>query len=178
MPALTGGASARDAGAGAAPPRRRVVLGIGNLLNRDEGAGIHALRALGEALADDPIDPEVELLDGGVLGLDLLPLIEDCSHLLILDAIDAGRPAGTVVELDGRDLDLFRGIRLSQHQITFVDVLALASLRERLPGWLRIVGVQPGDLELGLELSPGVSRAIPSVVSRARTQLFLWKGVS
>ncbi len=67
---------------------RRVVLGLGNLLNRDEGLGVHALREL-ERRFD--ADPGVEIVDGGVLGLNLLPLVEACSHLLVLDAVDAGR---------------------------------------------------------------------------------------
>ena len=77
-------------------PLRKVVLGLGNLLNRDEGVGVQALKELEARLGGNA---GAELLDGGVLGLDLLPLVEECSHLLVLDAVDAHQAPGTVVEL-------------------------------------------------------------------------------
>lgn len=178
-----------DGGGGRAaevPPARRVVLGIGNILNRDEGVGVHALRALEEELAGEghatagltaaapsPHDG-IELFDGGVLGLDLLPLVEECSHLLVLDAVDAGLAPGAVVELDGHDLKLFGDIKMSQHQVTFEEVLGLAALRDRLPEELRIIGVQPADLGIGVELSPDVAAALPEVVARARAVIAAW----
>ena len=84
----------------------RFVLGLGNTLNRDEGMGVHALKPLADRLGDQP---GVEILDGGTLGLNLLPIVEQCSHLLVLDAINAGKAPGTVIELErGRDSPLFR----------------------------------------------------------------------
>lgn len=150
---------------------RRVVLGLGNLLNRDEGLGVHALRALGERLGPDP---GVELLDGGVLGLNLLPLVESCSHLLVLDAVDAGRPPGTVVELDRDRIPMLQGIKLSEHQVTFQEVLGLASIRGRLPGTLHLLGAQPADLFVGVAVSPAVDDAIPQIVERAVELLNRW----
>ena len=73
---------------------RKIVLGLGNTLNRDEGLGVYALKALEVRLADSA--PEVEFLDGGVLGLNLLPWVEEASHLLVLDAINARREPGTL----------------------------------------------------------------------------------
>ncbi len=150
---------------------RRVVLGLGNLLNRDEGLGVHALRALEQRLGPDPA---VELVDGGVLGLNLLPLVESCSHLLVLDAVDAGRPPGALVELGRDEIPLLTGIKLSEHQVTFQEVLGLASFRGRLPRALRLLGVQPADLGIGLRLSPTVARAIPQILGRAVDVLLGW----
>jgi hydrogenase maturation protease len=151
---------------------RRVVLGLGNLLNRDEGLGVHALRAL-ERRLDDELG--VELVDGGVLGLNLLPLVETCSHLLILDAVDAGRQPGAVVELTRDQIPLLTGVKLSEHQVTFQEVLGLASVRDRLPGTLHLIGAQPADLDIGLELSPAVAAAIPLIVERAVEVLSGWE---
>jgi hydrogenase maturation protease len=155
-------------------PSRRVVLGIGNILNRDEGVGVHALRELESGLGPRP---GVELVDGGVLGLGLLSLVEECSHLLVLDAVDAGRPAGTVVELAGEQIPLFGGVRMSQHQVTFQEVLGLALMRGKLPAVLSLIGVQPADVSIGLELSTPVEAAIPVVLERALAVLTGW-GVS
>jgi hydrogenase maturation protease len=158
---------------------RRVVLGLGNLLNRDEGLGVHALRALEERLGGGGGPggggPGVELVDGGTLGLNLLPLVEACSHLLVLDAVDAGRPPGTLVELTRDEIPLLTGVKLSEHQVSFQEVLGLASFRGRLPATLHLVGAQPQDLEIGLELSPVVAAAIPRIVDRAAEILAGWE---
>lgn len=153
-----------------------VVLGIGNILNRDEGVGVHALRAL-EAQYASPVanqHPAVDFLDGGTLGLNLLPLIEETSHLLVLDAVDARRRPGTVITLTGSEIPLFTGIKLSQHQVTFQELLGLATLRGKLPPHLVLIGVQPADLAIGLELSPVVASALPEVIRRAAEVLRGW----
>jgi hydrogenase maturation protease len=150
---------------------RNVVLGLGNLLNRDEGLGVHALKALGTL--QSPFS-NVELLDGGVLGLNLLMIVEECSHLLILDAVNKHQPPGTVIELKKEEIPLFTGIKLSEHQITFQEVLGLAAIREKLPEHLHLIGIQPDDLSIGVEVSPVVGRAIPEVVTRAERQIAEW----
>jgi hydrogenase maturation protease len=150
---------------------RRVVLGLGNILNKDEGLGVQALKLLDARLGEQS---EFELLDGGVLGLNLLMIVEECSHLLILDAVNVGKPAGTVVELTKEQIPLFSGIQLSQHQITFQEVLGLAKIRGYLPEYLHLIGIQPEDISTGLDLSPIVERALPEVVSRAVVVLKSW----
>jgi hydrogenase maturation protease len=150
---------------------RKVVLGLGNLLNRDEGLGVQALKRLDAQLGEQSA---VELLDGGVLGLNLLMIVEECSHLLILDAVNVGKPAGSLVELSKEQIPLYAGVKLSQHQVTFQEVLGLANVRGFLPEHLHLVGIQPDDLSIGLELSPAVERTMPEVVNRARKVLENW----
>ncbi|NMC78727.1 MAG: hydrogenase maturation protease [Chloroflexi bacterium] len=150
---------------------RKVVLGLGNLLNRDEGLGVQALKLLDAQLRQQT---QFELLDGGVLGLNLLMIVEECSHLLILDAVNVGQPAGTVVELRKEEIPLYSGVKLSQHQVTFQEVLGLANIRGYLPEHLHLIGIQPEDLSIGLELSPTVARALPQAVQKARLVLERW----
>ncbi len=151
--------------------QRSVVLGLGNLLQCDEGFGVAALHAL-EMSAGAP--EGLEFVDGGVMGLDLLPLVESTRSLLILDAVNASQPAGTVVEFTREQLPLFSGIRLSQHQVGFQEVLGLASLRERFPERLHLIGIQPAVLEPGTTLSPLAAAALPEVVRRATALLRTW----
>ncbi len=151
--------------------QRKVVLGLGNLLNRDEGLGVQALKLLDAQLGPHP---GLELLDGGVLGLNLLMLVEECSHLLILDAVNARKPAGTVIELAKEQIPLYSGIQLSQHQVTFQEVLGLANIRGKLPQNLHLVGIQPEDLSIGLELSPIVEQNLPQLIVRAQKCLQNW----
>ena len=152
-------------------PDRKIVLGLGNLLNKDEGLGVQAVRLLDAQLG---AQDGVELLDGGVLGLSLLMLVEECSHLLVLDAVDAGQPVGSVVELSRDQLPLYSGIKLSQHQVTFQEVLGLAKIRDNLPKNLHLIGIQPKDLSIGLDLSLEVAQSLPEVVQRATAVLQTW----
>jgi hydrogenase maturation protease len=152
-------------------PDRKIVLGLGNLLNKDEGLGVQAVKLL-----DARLGPQngVELLDGGVLGLSLLMLVEECSHLLILDAVDNDQPPGSVIELARDQIPLYTGIKMSQHQITFQEVLGLAKMRDHLPENLHLIGIQPRDLSIGLDLSPEVAQALPQVLRRAAAVLQTW----
>jgi hydrogenase maturation protease len=150
---------------------RKVVLGLGNTLNRDEGLGVQAVKRLE---AQSGASPDVEFLDGGVLGLNLLMIVEECSHLLILDSVNAGKPAGTVIELSKEEIPLYGGIKMSQHQVTFQEVLGLANIRGKLPEQLHLIGIQPEDLSIGLELSPVVENALPEVLRRADVVLRDW----
>lgn len=152
-------------------PNRKVVLGLGNILCRDEGLGIFALRAAQDRLGSRG---EIEYLDGGVMGLDLLPVVEECSHLLVLDAIDAGKTPATLIELDKAAIPLFKAIKLSEHQLGFQEVLGLAKIRQALPACLHLVGVQPADLSPGIGLSQALADCLPEITERACRVLRGW----
>jgi hydrogenase maturation protease len=152
--------------------KRKVVLGLGNLLQRDEGFGIHALDALENSL--NPLPEDIEFVDGGVLGLNLLPLVEDCSHLLVLDAVNSGRPPGTIIELRDHEIPLYNNVKLSEHQVSFQEVLGLAMLRGGLPEHLHLLGIQPADLSSGIDLSPVVEKTLAAVTQRSGEILRNW----
>lgn len=151
--------------------KRKVVLGLGNLLFGDEGFGIHALQYMQRGLE---AQLAVEWVDGGVLGLNLLPFVETCSHLLVLDAVDAGLAAGELVEIAGEAIPLYNGRKLSEHQVGFQEVLALAWLRGKLPEHLKIIGAQPACFSTGMELSQPLITALPLVVEKAISVLASW----
>jgi hydrogenase maturation protease len=146
--------------------KRKVILGLGNLLQKDEGFGIQALNRLAEALPARQKDA-FELVDGGVLGLNLLPLVDECSHLLVLDVIDAEKLPGTIIEMTGGEIPLYANIKLSEHQIGFQEVLGLAMLRGTFPEHLYLIGVQPADISTGMDLSPAVQAVLDGVVRRS-----------
>ena len=152
-------------------PQRTIVLGLGNTLNKDEGLGVHALKALEAQLGEAGT---LEFVDGGVLGLNLLPWVEETSHLLILDAINARKVPGTVIEMTGEEIPMYTGIKMSDHQITFQEVLGLAKFRQKLPPYLHLIGAQPLDLSIGLDLSPEIAAVIPEITQRAAQRLSVW----
>lgn len=146
-------------------PLRRplVILGLGNLLCEDDGAGVEALRQLSlEWIAPEGVD----LVDGGTLGLALLPIVEDADALVIVDAVDADAAPGTLVMLEGDQVPRAALERLSPHQVGVADLLHGAMWLERVPPRLVLVGVVPERVGLGVDLSPAVAAAIPALVAR------------
>jgi hydrogenase maturation protease len=152
---------------------RKLVLGLGNLIFQDEGLGIQALQSL-QAQYGAWARPDLEFLDGGVLGLNLLPMVEESSHLLVLDVVNANQRPGTVIEMTRDEIPIFAGVKLSEHQLTFQEVLGLAHVRQRLPKHLHLIGLQPQTLGVGLELTPVVAQSLPVLVRRAAEVLVLW----
>lgn len=148
-----------------------LVLGLGNPLMTDDGIGLAAL----EWLRDDWILPdEVVLRDGGTWGLRLLPDVEDAARLLLVDAVDVGRPPGTIVVLERDELPRFLSHKLSPHQVGVRDLLALAELRGRLPDDTVAMGIQPVRVELGSGVSSEADAAMDELVSRILDRLERW----
>jgi hydrogenase maturation protease len=152
---------------------RKIVMGLGNTLNKDEGLGVHALALLEERLAGRA--PEVEFLDGGALGLNLLPWVEEASHLLVLDAVVSRFSLpGQVMELARDEIPLYRNIKMSDHQITFQEVLGLAKFRDQFPEHLHLVGAYPVDISIGYGISPEMEAIMPEILIRAERVLREW----
>jgi hydrogenase maturation protease len=153
------------------PPGDVLVLGVGNTLMSDEGAGVRAADQLRERAPG-----EVKVLDAGTLGPDLLPDVEAASRLLVLDCVDVGRPPGTTVRLDGARLRSRDAPVLSAHEFSLVDLLELAALHASAPAEVVVLGVQPARIEPGLELSPQVERAVPRLAASGLAELERWLG--
>jgi hydrogenase maturation protease len=79
-----------------------------------------------------------------------------------------------VIEMTGDEIPMYTGIKMSDHQITFQEVLGLAKFRERLPAHLHLIGAQPVDLEIGVGLSPQIAAIIPELVRRAKERMADW----
>lgn len=138
-----------------------LVLGIGNLILQDEGLGIQAIQQL---QAQFEIPPEIEILDGGTSGMELLTPISDAEQIIILDAVKTGKPAGTIIRLDNEEIPTFFRTKVSPHQIGLADVLAAATLTDSMPRNLVLFGVEPLEIDLGMELSAPVAEQIPCLV--------------
>lgn len=147
-----------------------VVLGMGNLIYCDDGVGVHAVQRL---QSDRRVPPGVLLLDGGTLGLTLLNRVGGAQRLLVIDAVDTGSTAGTLVRLEGKELRGMPGSG-SVHQLGFADLLAALSITGQEPQELVVLGIQPGSTDLGISLSPSVAAVLDQVVEAAITQLATW----
>jgi hydrogenase maturation protease len=159
---------------GAGVPRAEgaiVVLGLGNLLRRDEGLGIRALECLQKR---DCLPEQVRLVDGGTLGLELLAHVEDAERLLVLDAALTEGPPGTLLRVAGDAVPAYFGMRTSPHEIGLADLLAVARLRGAEPCEVVVLGMQPEAIELGWELSASVAAQLDALVTAAVDELARW----
>jgi hydrogenase maturation protease len=148
-----------------------LVLGLGNILMRDEGLGVRVVERL---LEDCQFPPEVKVVDGGTLGLDLLPWVEEADRLLVIDAVDKGAEPGSLARLEGEEVPMFLGVKISPHQMGLADLLAAAQLRGYLPQELVLWGMQPMLIEVGLELSPPVAAQLETLKERVLDELSRW----
>lgn len=146
---------------------KTVVLGLGNVLHGDDGAGAQAISRLRE---DARIPSDASLVEGGTLGLELLPYVWDCTRLIVIDAVDVGEAPGTVVRLEGEALNSLPG-NSSVHQLGVSDLLvALRVLGKKQPGVV-LLGVQPANTDWRTELSPAVAAAMDALVAAAVREL-------
>jgi hydrogenase maturation protease len=137
----------------------------------DDGLGLAALERL-RAVWD--FHPPPSLVDGGTWGMNLLHEIEEAERVLLVDAIHADRPPGTLIVLRREDLPRFFALKLSPHQIDMKEVLAVAELRGRLPDQTVAMGVQPERIDLSTELSGAAREGLPTLLAAIVRQLETW----
>ena len=148
-----------------------LVLGLGNTIMTDDGFGVRVVEALSSRYR---FDGDVRLLDGGTLGLDLLPHLEMVERLLIVDALQMQAAPGTVCRLEGAEVPRAFASKLSVHQMGVQDLLAVSELMGHLPAELVVWGVQPESIEMGTELTATVAAAIEPVVDGVVAELRRW----
>ena len=151
---------------------RSVVLGIGNILLSDDGAGVHVARHL-EALLAGRAD--VQIIDAGTLSFTLAPVIEDADRLIVIDAAQLHAAPGTVRTYFGSDFDSFLGrAKLTVHEVGLVDLLDIARLMDAVPEQRAIVAVQPLCATWGNTLTKDVDAAVPGIASHVIELLDQW----
>jgi hydrogenase maturation protease len=139
-----------------------LVLGVGNILLSDEAAGV---RVVEEFSREVELPPEVEVLDGGTSGVELLPYFDERTHLIIVDVAQNSRiEPGEVFTLDLSESPGHFQQKISPHQLGLSDVLAIAQMTDALPPNITLIGIKPKDLSTGLELSPEVRAGVRKAV--------------
>jgi len=154
----------------AAKPAQRcptLVLGLGNILLRDEGVGVRVV----ETLQSRDTPPDVELFDGATAGLDLLDVLADRQRVIVIDAITGDYAPGTVLRLSADDLAPQAGNGLSLHEIGLLHTLALARQLGIAPREVVILGVKPARVDAGLDLSPAIAASLPEIVRLVEAEL-------
>jgi len=145
---------------------RVAIIGIGNILMADEGAGVEALSLLEERGCPD----FVELIDAGTAFFAIVSDLRDFEKLIILDVARGGQPPGTVYRFE---LDDVKGndVLLSLHDIGVVDALRMERLVGGVPDDIVFFGIEPQKVELCIGLSPPVSERLHYLVDRVLKEL-------
>jgi len=145
------------------PPPPILVLGIGNYLMGDEGAGIHAVNAL----ETEKFPPHVHLLDGGTGGFHLLSYLQEYPTVILIDATMDGEPPGTVRTIRPKFASEFPRA-LSAHDIGLRDLIESTILIGTLPD-THLITVSIASLqEMQTVLSPPVQAALPAVAEAVK----------
>jgi hydrogenase maturation protease len=137
----------------------------------DDAAGVLIVQALAERYE---FPEELTLLDGGTLGLDILPYLEGVDRLLVVDAVETGDPPGTIIRMTGDDIPLALATKVSPHQMGLKDLLLVADLQGYAPREMVLWGVQPGSIEMDIELSPEVAQSMGALQERVLEELESW----
>jgi hydrogenase maturation protease len=138
-----------------------LILGLGNVLLGDDGLGAAAVARLERNYR---VPPRVRLEDGGTLGLSLLGLLAETEHVILVDAIAAESPPGTLIRLDGADVSDAVRDRLSPHQVGVADLLNAARLIDSYPRTVTLLGLVPDSIDLAVVRSSAVDQSLDELV--------------
>ncbi len=141
--------------------KKTVVLGAGNELYKDEGVGVHVARILQTKLS--PPKDDVEVIDGGT-SPDIWHLIDGANKLVIVDAVRGGCEPGTIYRFTPQQIVAEKGVSTSLHQMGILENLSLMEFVGSKPQETVIIGVEPAELEPGLELSTKLQERMPKII--------------
>ena len=147
------------------------VLGIGNVILRDEGFGVRVVEYLA-AQYDFP--DEVQLVDGGTLGIELTQYVTGTDKLLIIDSINGGAQPGTVFRFADDEIRAHFATKLSAHEVGIQDVLTMLELTGRRIPHTVVIGAQPYDIGAGVGLSERMQKLLPAMAAHALCELTAW----
>jgi hydrogenase maturation protease len=150
-----------------------VVLGLGNTLLGDDGAGIQVVQRLQNG---QRMPPGVRCIDGGTLSFSLLDDIQNTDALIVVDAAQLGEEPGTVQIFRDRTMDEFlRSKRsCSVHEVSLSELLDMSRLTDRLPAHRAFVGIQPERIDWDTDVSPSVSLGLETACIHVRALITRW----
>lgn len=136
-----------------------LVLGLGNLVLKDEGVGIHAV----QRMQRDTLPEDIDILDGGTGGIFMIGTLQQYDHVIMIDATLDTNPPGTVRRLKPKYSTDYPRL-MSAHEIGLKDMIDAMIVQDHIPD-IDLVIVSARDVqEIGMELSPPVEKALPKIM--------------
>ncbi len=149
-----------------------VVIGLGNILMEDEGIGVHVVNHLEQNYR---FKPEIEIVDGGTSGLDLLPFFGPDKTILLIDAVNYDMEPGTVGILEDEAILAQLDPKISLHHLGLSDLISISELTDRKAKKMTLLGIQPESMEnLDLEMTDTIKGVFDKVVENALRILDEW----
>ena len=146
--------------------KKTFIIGIGNLILKDEGVGVHVIRRL----QSKDLPPEVELIDGGTSTMELLGIIQEADRIIVVDAVRAGGEPGTIYRVSPEDLISETERPLSLHQVGLLEVLGMAKQLGAC-GNVVIIGIEPKEVSWGTELTGELETRVPRLMEAVLDEL-------
>lgn len=148
------------------------VIGIGNILMQDEGVGVFIANTI---LEKYDFKPDIQIIDGGTTGLDLLPYFEENDKVIIVDAVDFGKEPGFIGSIENDDILRILNTKLSLHHLGLSDVLSTMKIMDIHPSQIFLLGIQPSTMEeLEMELSDIISSKTDRMIEVVLQKLEEW----
>jgi len=145
-----------------------MILGVGCILYTDEGFGIRVVERMMEEY-DFP--DNVSLVDGGVLGMNLLGVISEADFLIVVDAIRNNEAPGSLYRLEGDEIPERIRAKNSLHQVDFLEALTMCQALDKVPHTV-IVGVEPEDIDtLSIEMTSGITEKVAPMIDMVLAEL-------
>jgi len=143
-----------------------IILGIGNILLKDDGVGVHVIKQL----ENEKLPSTIELVDGGTSTLDTLGLFLDYKKVIVVDCLRAGLKPGTIYKIKPDDIKNYKKENLSIHDVQILDVVKMANMMDKYPEVV-IFGIEPEKISVDLEMTLTMVSIIPEIVSNIKKEL-------
>lgn len=144
------------------------VIGIGNILQRDDGMGVHVIKQL----ENQGLPSAIELVDGGTSTLNMLSYFMDYNRVIIVDCLRGGLEPGTIYKIKPQDIKKYKKENLSIHDVQILDVVNMANMMGKFPEVI-IFGIEPKEIEFNLEMTDIMKSKVPEVIEHIKKELEL-----
>lgn len=145
---------------------RTAILGVGNLLMKDEGIGVHVARVCARL----PLPEGVEVIDGGT-SVELAHLVEGFDKMIVIDAASAGGKPGQIYHFTLEAIEKDESPLLSSHEFGIARTLSASAFGEKPPRTVLVIGVEPKEIDWGLDLSKELEDKIPEIVKHVLREI-------
>lgn len=139
-----------------------LIMGVGNILMGDDGVGVHAVYAMQKMT----LPGDIELVDGGTATMSFLSSFSDREKVIIIDAVKAGNPPGTIYRFSPGDIYMQKETATSLHQVGIIEAITLSGFIDDRTGDIIIYGIEPGTIECGITLSSEVVAGLPKLIEQ------------
>lgn len=146
--------------------KETVILGIGNILLKDDGIGIHVVKQI----EDEKFPSTIEVVDGGTSTLDTLSYFLGCKKVIVIDSLKAGYEPGTIYKIKPEEIKNYKRENLSIHDVQILDVVKLANMYDKYPDVI-IFGIEPKEISFDTEMTECMKMKIPEVINLIKKEL-------